>query len=251
MQLPSPVPGWCRRHFNEDYRILYPHRDQAQADIEVDGAIRELAIRPGDQVLDLCCGFGRHLVAFARRGVAAVGVDISMSLLRQVDRRAARLACADMRALPFAGGARGFSVLVNFFTSFGYFEADHENRQAASEMSRVLRPGGRFALDLMNAAGAIRGLEPRTERRQDACRIVEERSHDARRRRIEKRITLVVEGSTEARSYFESVRIYDAAEIEALLRGVGLRVDRWLGDFSGAVFDAVSPRMIVIGRKPA
>ena len=252
MQLPCPVPAWFRQHFNEDYRLLYPHRDQAEAEREVDGAIRELGIAPGERVLDLCCGFGRHVVALARRGIAAVGVDISLRLLGQADRSAApHLVCADMRALPFAGGPRGFSVLVNFFTSFGYFETDLENQAAACEMARVLRPGGRFALDLMNADGAVRCLSPRTDRRLGDCRIVEERRHDPRRRRIEKRITLEVEGTQEVRSYFESVRLYDPAEIEALLDSAGLEVERRLGAFSGAAFDSGSPRMIVFGRKPA
>ena len=35
------------------------------------------------------------------------------------------------------GGARGFSVVVNFFTSFGYFETDAQNLQVAREIRKL------------------------------------------------------------------------------------------------------------------
>jgi len=249
MRTSDPAPGWFRQHFNEDYKTIYCGRDQAQAEKEVARLERELSIVKSDSVLDLCCGYGRHLCAFARRGIPAVGVDLSLALLKTVEPRSSRrLICADMRALPFAGGERGFSVVVNFFTSFGYFLEDTDNLLAAREMARVLRPGGRFSIDLMNAAPAIRTLESRSEREAGAHRLIEERSYDAARRRIEKRITLVEKASGATKRYFESVRIFTPAEIADLLCAAGLEVRRMLGDFDGNPYGADSPRMIALGR---
>ncbi|MBI4605141.1 MAG: methyltransferase domain-containing protein [Planctomycetes bacterium] len=245
------APGWFRRHFTEDYRLLYRGRDQAQADAEAACIARELAIRPGERVLDLCCGYGRHLAAFARRGIRATGADLSLTLLKQVEpARERRVVCADMRALPFPGGSRGFDAVVNFFTSFGYFETDEENAEAAREMARVLRPGGRLAMDLMNPGPAVRGLEPRTERRARGFHVVEERRHDPARKRIEKRIELRCDATGDVRRYLESVRVFSPGEIRALLEDAGLRVEGMLGDFEGSPCGEDSPRMIVLGRKP-
>ena len=44
---------WFLQHFNEDYPILYQGRDQAQADREVEFAVKCLKVRPGESVLDL------------------------------------------------------------------------------------------------------------------------------------------------------------------------------------------------------
>ena len=198
MRSSDPTPGWFRQHFNEDYRAIYQGRDQAQADEEVALVARELKIGRSDTILDLCCGYGRHLNAFAKHGLRATGVDRSLPLLLQVQPSSARrVVCADMRALPFAGGKSGFSVIVNFFTSFGYFQAEAENSYAARELARVLRPGGRFCMDLMNAKATIRSLEPHTRRVVGLYEVIGERTYDDERRRIEKRITLLEKDSKE------------------------------------------------------
>jgi SAM-dependent methyltransferase len=223
--------------------------------METELIVKELRIPRGETLLDLCCGFGRHLAAFERRGIRSIGVDLSLPLLLQVSRPEKKshrnAVCADMLALPFAGGEKGFGVVVNLFTSFGYFETDEENQTAAAEMSRVLRPGGRFLMDLMNAEPAIRDLEPRTERHPGPFRLIEERSYDPKRCRMEKHIQLFREGSKEPKRYFESVRIFTRVEITHLLSRAGLHVEKMLGDFAGSPYSSATPRMIVLGRKAA
>jgi SAM-dependent methyltransferase len=244
------TPAWFRRHFNEDYRILYAGRDQAQADLEVEFAVRRLGISPGEPVLDLCCGFGRHLAALRRHGITAVGLDLSRALLHQVPRGPdSVLVCADMRRLPFAGGPCGFAAVVNFFTSFGYFDADDENTAAVGEIARVLCPGGRFLIDLMNPESTLQTLEPRSERRAGPLEILEERRWDPVRRRVEKHITLRDVHSRAMREYTESVRLWSAEEIGSVLDGAGLQVVDVCGDFRGAPHGPAAPRMIVIGRR--
>jgi SAM-dependent methyltransferase len=245
-----PSPGWFRKHFNEDYRTIYAGRNQAEADEEAASIVRTLDIRPRERVLDLCCGFGRHVVALRKLGIHAIGADLSLTLLRQAARgRPPHLVAADMRALPFGGGAPGFAVVVNFFTSFGYFAEDSENEAALREIARVLEAGGRFSLDLMNARPTIRSLVPLTVREAGPYEVREERRHDAARGRIEKRITLICQESGVSREYHESVRIFTRGEITASLAGAGLTVERVLGGFDGLPHDEGSPRMIVIGRK--
>ena len=184
-----------------------------------------------------------------------MGVDLSLPLLRRVETAAPAgagpdVVCADMRALPFRGGEAGFSVVVNFFTSFGYFESDDENFQAVAEIHRVLRPGGRYAIDLLNAHATVKSLEPRSERQIGEFLLLEERSFDPVRRRIEKRITLMRNDSADEKHYFESVRIFSEEEIRELLARAGLVVRDVLGDFTGRPYGEDTPRMIVLGSKP-
>ena len=44
---------------------------------EVDAVVNDLCLQPGDQVLDVGCGPGRHALELARRGINCFGVDIS------------------------------------------------------------------------------------------------------------------------------------------------------------------------------
>src|SRR5262249_19187005 len=132
-------------------------------------------VRPGDRVLDLACGAGRHAVALAAIGARVVGLDLSLPLLRAGQRRwrDARLVRGDIRALPVPGGR--MDAVVHLFPSFGYFDRDAEHESVIAEVARVLRPGGRFALDFLNAPLVKASLVPRDEATLNGRRVVQER----------------------------------------------------------------------------
>ena len=246
----SPAPGWFRRHFDADYRVLYSGRTQAQADREVDFVVSALGVSADETVIDLCCGYGRHLRRFRERGLRVVGVDLSTALLAQIPASlGAERVCADMRQLPFAGGDAGFPVLVNFFTSFGYFEEDEENERAAREIARVLRPGGRFLIDLMNPDAVVPKLVPHNERSAGPFHVEERRWYDAERRRVEKRIRATDSRSDAVKEYTESVRVYRSEEARDLLTRAGLTVDAIYGDLDGGAPSADAPRLALVGRR--
>lgn len=239
--------AWYLRHFNEDYRTLYAARDDREAKVQASFAAEQLKIGPRDTVLDLCCGHGRHLEALARRNIQAVGVDLSLPLLKEARARGnGPLLRADMRKLPFAGGAAGFSVLVNFFTSFGYFQEEDDNLAVIEEMARVLQPGGRFLIDLMNPHNASTP-DPSTLREEGSFEIAEERWFSQENRRVEKRIRLLDRTTGRKREYMESVRVYLQDEITSILAGRELKVEQVCGDFEGSAFATDSPRLVLCG----
>ncbi|MCH2372728.1 MAG: class I SAM-dependent methyltransferase [Planctomycetes bacterium] len=250
---------WFKAAFNDEYRLVYAGRTEDQAAREVECVVRELTISPSDRVLDLCCGHGRHLRALRKLGVGSFGVDLSLSLLKslllqradehgaQSDADHPRIVRADMRSLPFAPA---FDVVVNFFTSFGYFESESEHRQTLRQIAAALKPGGRFSVDLMNPQAAISTLQPLTERTVDRLEIVERRRYDAQRRRIEKQVTLKHPDWREAKAYTESVRVFWRDEVEPLIESAGLRLEKVLGDFDGRLLTEDAPRMILLGKKP-
>lgn len=110
--------------------------------LEAEVIARLLALRPGERVLDLACGHGRHARALAGRGLALVGLDRSGPYLERAaagpDRPA--LARGDVRALPFAGGA--FDAVYSWYSSLFMWD-EPGNLAALRELGRVLRPGGR------------------------------------------------------------------------------------------------------------
>lgn len=239
--------AWYLQHFNEDYRILYAARNDREAEVQAAFAAEQLKIRPHDTVLDLCCGHGRHLEALAKRNIRAVGIDLSIALLKEaLARRCGPLLRADMRKLPFAGGTEGFSVLVNFFTSFGYFQEENDNLAVIEEVARVLRPGGRFLIDLMNPHNAVTP-DPSSLREEGPFEITEERWFSRESRRVEKRIHLLDRSTGRERDYMESVRVYHEDEIISILGSRKLKVEQVCGDFEGSAFATRSPRLVLCG----
>jgi malonyl-CoA O-methyltransferase len=91
----------------------------------------------GARVLDLACGTGRYARIARERGAsAAVGLDVSVEMLRRARGVTASVALADLAALPLRSGA--FDVIVCGL-AVGHLP---QLGSAFLEMGRVLRRGG-------------------------------------------------------------------------------------------------------------
>jgi SAM-dependent methyltransferase len=238
--------AWYQQWFGQDYLELYAHRDHGEAERHVDFVAELLAGGRPRAILDLACGAGRHTETLRRRGYRALGVDLSLVLLLEGE-RLPRVR-ADMCCLPFAAGS--FDWVLNFFTSFGYFERERENFQVLEEVTRVLEPGGRFLFDLMNLDYTLANLKE-YEVRQGAGRRVEVRRWwDEGSRRVNKRIRVLADDQ-EPRSFLESVRAYRPEEVVTGLRWAGLEVTQLFGNFHGEPHGSDSERLILVGHKTA
>jgi len=118
-----------------------------------------LQILPGEKVLDVACGSGNAALAAARRAWGnTVGADFVPALLERGRERAAaeRLQVefveADAQDLPFADSE--FDVAMSIFGVM--FAPDQE--KAASELLRVVRPGGRVGVASWCPDGGLAGL---------------------------------------------------------------------------------------------
>lgn len=235
--------AWFERWFNEDYLLVYPHRDQVEADRQV-AAVLSLLANPTVDCLDLGCGSGRHARALSAAGKRVCAIDLSLHLLRTARAGAATDATfirSDIRYLPFRDAS--FDLLTSFFTSFGYFAFDHEHLAALREWQRVLRPHGTILLDLPDRAATLSGLQPLSERRlADGRKVTERRTLSEDERRVEK--VIAIEDGEAVHSYQESVRLFSESEILALLREAGFDPPRRV-----AALDGFAGRMVVTAGK--
>lgn len=113
-----------------------------------------LPITPGERVLDLGCGFGRHAFEAFRRGADVVAVDRSADEVGEVTKmfgamvatgeaaptQLAHAVRADLTALPFPDGS--FDTVI----ASEVLEHIPDDAAAIGEIARVVRPGGRVAV---------------------------------------------------------------------------------------------------------
>lgn len=233
---------WYQEWFGQEYLELYSHRNDEEARLQVEFFRRRVGAIRGP-VLDLACGSGRHLAELRSNGYRAVGLDLSWALLSAAHVRDPELplARADMRQLPFC--ERSIAGLVNFFTSFGYFDNEDDNVGVVREMSRVLERKAPFLFDFMNVHRELDRLVPRETRMVDDQEVTIERWFDGASGTLNKRIRMG------GRSFIERVRGYELDEVTALFTAGGLAVQSVHGDFDGSPFMRESPRLIVIGER--
>jgi ubiquinone/menaquinone biosynthesis C-methylase UbiE len=106
-------------------------------------------MRPGDKVVDVCCGTGAQVLEYGRRGIVATGVDISPSMLEIATRNIKRqkavnvsFQLADATSLPFPDGYFDYASI-----SLGLHEKEKPIRyQIISEMKRVIKQDGALIL---------------------------------------------------------------------------------------------------------
>lgn len=237
----SAVPWWSAA-FAADYVDLYPHRDLASARAEARFLV-SAGLR--GRVLDLCCGWGRHLIALDELGLAVAGVDYSADLLARLAdhpqgrRLAARIVRGDSRRPPFRDAA--FDGVVSLFSSFGYF-GEEGDAQLLAGVARVLAPGGAAFLDVMNPEFVRAGLVPESRKEADGSVLVERRSLPGRC--VRKDVELWRAGEL-LRSWYEEVRMYGPDELDVRIAAAGLVVEARWGGFDGSAFGPASPRQLL------
>lgn len=212
---------WWTAAFTAAYLEVYHHRSDAQAAQEIAGLLPRLAAAPGP-IVDAGCGAGRHLCALRAAGLPALGFDLSADLLSVARDRGlcrGRLARADVRRPPFAGGC---GAVLCLFTAFGYFD-DAGNAACLAGLGRLVSQGGWVLLDLPEPDALRRGLQPTSERRTPGGWIVRERRWIAGDR-VEKSVEATPPDAA-AVTWQESVRLYREAELHAMANAAGLVPD--------------------------
>ena len=236
--------------FDDDYLFFYEERlDDDRSDREAELIWRLLELEPGMDVLDLACGHGRIANRLAERGARVTGLDATPMFLERARADAAagglevEYVEGDMRELPWE---ERFNAIVNWFTAFGYFDDDAEDRRVLDAAHRALRPGGRLLIENNN----LTELLPRW---QDV--VVVERDGDVSidRARFDpvtgrsRTARLIVRGGRTRRIEF-SVRMFIAVELRQWLLDAGFSsVESYDGE--GEPLTAHGSRMITIGRR--
>ena len=120
-------------------------KDYAAEARQVAGMVRRL--RPdATRLLDVACGTGLHLEAFAALGFDVTGIDVSPVMLAMARRRLAAVPLheGDMRS--FALGTR-FDVVTCLFSSVAFMTDTDQLAEALTTMAAHLVPGGMVVVE--------------------------------------------------------------------------------------------------------
>ena len=235
--------------FGEDYLYFFAESLDARAAAETELIWRLLELEPGMEVLDLACGHGRIANALAARGCVVTGLDVTPLFLDRARQDASALGVTvryldgDMRSLPWP--AERFDRVVNWFSAFGYFD-DAGNQQVLEQVARVLRPGGRFAVEMNSRDWVIAHFQPASVAERDGNLAIDQREFEPLTGRMINERTIIRDGHIRRMPYF--VRMFTFTELRDWLLNAGFSGAEGFGE-NGEALGVDSHRMITVAHR--
>jgi SAM-dependent methyltransferase len=235
--------------FGADYLYFYGGwLDDELSDAQAALIWRTLWLEEGAEVLDVPCGHGRIANRLAARGARVTGLDADPFFVEHARADAetrgveVEYVHGDMRELPWA---ERFDAVVNWFTSFGYF--DDEGNKAWLETARhTLKPGGRLAIDVHSRDAFMRNRMPASVVDRGDDLLVDRYRFDVASGRDSTERWIVRDGRVRKTQY--SVRFYTFTELRSLLLDAGFAAVEGVGH-DGEPLTIETRRMIVVATR--
>lgn len=244
---------WIENFYGDRY--LDTHLPLLTEDVnnaDVDFMLDVLELPEGSEILDIPCGFGRHSNILAEKGFKVTGIDFKPEFIDLAKKNSLEknldvdFLVGDMRNLEFENR---FDAVINFFTSFGYFD-DNDNFLTLKGMAKSLKLGGKVIIDMVNREWAINMtrengliwlLYP------DNKVFLANNSFDILSGRWVSDQVIVDKG--ESFKQLQDVRLYSYTEYDFLLNILGLKIIAAYGDTEKNQYNVKSKSMIIIAEK--
>lgn len=236
--LESHLPDeWWRDLFDDIYLKTDGDvvENAAATHAEIERLLSATEVGPGQAILDLCCGQGRHSLELARRGFRHVtGVDRSRYLIRvarhraEQEKLAVRFREGDARTLRVQEMSQDLVMILG--NSFGYFATEDDDLKVLRRALRALAPGGRIYLDIADGDYLRKHFEKRSWEWVDQSHFVcRERSLSGDGTRLISREVVVHDERGVIADQFYAERLYDLSRLADLLEDAGFREIRFHG----------------------
>ena len=238
---------WYESWFDSEYyHILYQNRDCGEAEMFLNNLSAYLKPAAGSRILDLACGRGRHSIHLAAKGFDVTGIDLSdnnIAFAKKSENKNLVFYVHDMR---HTFRINYYDIVLNLFTSFGYFEKERENTAVIKSAAAALKPNGIFVLDFLNTGQVKEKLTCEKKEKQNGIEFI-----------IRKSITDIwvnkqIDFSDKGESFHieEKVRAFSLAEFEKYFSACDLKIIHLFGDYSLTEFDERnSERLIIVAKK--
>ncbi len=240
---------WFETWFDSPYyHILYKNRDNKEAQKFLDYLIQFINPQPNSRILDVACGRGRHSVYLNKLGFIVTGFDLSENNIefdKQFDNETLQFYVHDMREV---FRVNYYDLVLNLFSSFGYFEKDRDNERCLIANATALKPNGIFVFDYFNANKIIMSGNYSGEKTIDGI-------HFKINKTVEKNsVKKCIEIKDGDKTFcFEEQLILTMPEVfTSYFENAGLTITGIFGNYQLEAFDKLnSNRLIIIAKKKA
>ncbi len=226
---------------------------EAQTQLDLELIVETLAFGPGDCLLDVFCGYGRHALPLARMGARVTGVDISPEYTAELRSQAGGLPLeiieGDALTVPIPGRFDAAYCLGN---SFSFFPRS-TLLTFLSRLAGLLKPGGRF---LVHSAMVAESLLPDYQARswqpigldgEEPILFLADNEYDPLEGRLDAHLTYVHKERTEVR--LAQHYVFTVAELRDLFAQAGMPVTACFGTVDGDAYQLGDEGVWLLAKK--
>ena len=241
--------NWFEEWFDSKfYHLLYQHRDDAEAELFLGNMIEKISLRIGARIIDVGCGSGRHAKYLNEKGFIVDGIDLSSRNIKEASKFSndnLQFHICDMRKV-FRNDH--YDIVLNLFTSFGYFREKEENLKSFKAMTASLKPGGLLILDYLNSKKLLMEIEQESTMKCNISGIDFFTKKYIDDGYIMKEIVVREKGIEH--NFVERVKLIPKERFDDFARESGLKVLHYYGDYHLSEYKPeTSERMILIATK--
>ena len=237
--------------WKETYNFLFPETIFDDSEEQIENVLRLIGFDVSS-VLDLCCGPGRCSIALAKKGFFVTGVDLSPYLLDKAIKRSKDenlkidWVLEDMRKHV---RSVSYDLVLNMFTSFGYFDDKSDDLIVLRNVFASLKPGGAFLIDVMGKERLAKIIQPTLSNvLDDGTMIVQRPEIYDNWTRVKNDWTVIKDDRAKTFTFHHTV--YSGQELKDRMEQAGFKNIKLYGNFDGSAYDSDAQRLVIVGFKP-
>ena len=222
------------------YHILYKNRDYKEAEMFTKELMEFIKLPSNSKILDLACGEGRHSINLNKMGYDVTGVDLSVKNIKNASKYESenlKFKIHDMRK-PFG---QKFDLVVNLFTSFGYFDDFKDNLKTLDSIKSSLKKNGLAVIDFLNIKYLKNNLIHKNTEEIDGIKFHLNRS--IKNGFLTKKISFKHE--LNEYNFEEKVRSLDLVDFKSMFKQSNIEILHIFGDYKLTSFDENNSKRLI------
>jgi SAM-dependent methyltransferase len=247
------MPEWFKNEsfWKETYKFLFPEEIFDESKEHVENILKLTGIEVSS-VLDLCCGPGRCSIVLASKGFSVTGVDLSTFLLDKAKGKSdsqnlkIEWVLEDMRRFvrPLS-----YDLVLNLFTSFGYFDDKNDDIIVLKNIFTSLRPGGALLIDVMGKERLAKIFQDTVSNVLDDGTLIIQRPEIYDNWTRVRNNWTIIQGE-HAKNFTFHHTIYSGQELKERMEQSGFENVKLYGSLDGSAYDSNAQRLVIVGFKP-
>lgn len=218
---------------------------------EVDFILQYFDLKPDNKVLDIMCGYGRHALGLARKGMNVTAIDNLADYIKEIGEVAKKenlpVNAIQSDVINYKADA-DFDLALCMGNSLNFFNAT-DTLSIMKAVAGHLKPGGKFLINSWSLAEIVsKNFKEKNESIIGDMRFLTQSKYLSDPIRIETQSTIIApDGSVETKTGIDY--IFTTTEIEAMLKQAGFVVNEMYSIPGKKKFTEGEPRIYIIAEK--